>query len=46
MIDEHCLNVRLSNYLGRQGTEPPVEEGEEERASPSDVLIDEDAERR
>lgn len=46
MIDEHCLNVRLSDYLGRHGAEPQVEEGEEERAAPSDALIDEDAERR
>ncbi|WP_198383846.1 hypothetical protein [Roseomonas sp. KE2513] len=46
MIDEHCLNVRLGDYLGRYSGAPPNGTEHEERADSADTSLDEDTERR
>jgi hypothetical protein len=46
MIDEHCLNVRLSNYFDRHGDAPPEEATEREMPDSVEASPEEDAERR
>ena len=46
MIDEHCLNVRLGDYLGRHRGVLPEDTENEERADAVDSTLDEDTERR